>query len=171
MLKIAASRSGVNAAGVGIDIERLMVALAARMRKENTVGDLMQPCRKAGFIAERVEFAPRNDEGFLREIVCKRLVAVGKPAQQTTNGRLMSEHELIEGAGVALNKCASDKLGIIGFHGFLWLRRGAVILLAALDFPDDDVANPHDQRDHTQAPGAVVMGEEEDGNADACRDE
>jgi len=117
-------------------IERLMVASAACVRNERAVGDLMQPCGKAGFVAKTAELAPRNKECFLRKIVSQCFVAAGKPAQQTADGRLVPKHQQIKCAGVTFHERATDKLGIIGFHGLLRLREVAVAF-----FPNDNVAD------------------------------
>ena len=79
--------------------QELFLALA-RVGEPAVGGDAIEPGREAGFLPERLQVAPREHEGLLRQVVGQRMVAGGQLAQARAHARLVALDELGERVAV-----------------------------------------------------------------------
>ena len=68
--------------------------------KKTAIGNAVEPGGKAGFAAKLIQFAPCQQECFLRQIVGPGLVAIQQAAQLRADHALMAPHKLFERASI-----------------------------------------------------------------------
>ena len=127
--------------------------------------------------SELGKVVPGLDEGLLREIVGKRRIASGEPAQLQAHLALVLAHELRKGAAVARagKRAQGGLLCFISLHALSLagcsLLRGRSRWLGLLQLPGRQLRQSNRQRNRANAPIVAPAGEEEDDETDPQADQ
>ena len=104
--------TGIAIGEVAVPVAQQLFLAPARVGQERIGRDPVEPGRKPRLVPKRIEVAVSEHEGFLGEVVGKRVIPRREPPQRRAHRGLVAAHELRERMAVIVNDNARNELGI-----------------------------------------------------------